>query len=129
KGRSFTEQDKAGAQRVIIVNETLARKYWPNQDPIGKRMRYTGPLKENPWMQVVGVVQDVKHEMNLPVTPDFYVPHAQDAWNSMILVAKTSVEPAAMAAPIREQVLSIDRDQPAFDVPTMPQLQPIPLTL
>src|SRR5262249_4261988 len=61
KGRSFTEQDKAGAQRVIIVNETLARKYWPNQDPIGKRMRYTGPLKENPWMQVVGVVQDVKH--------------------------------------------------------------------
>src|SRR5262249_54065668 len=129
KGRSFTEQDKAGAQRVIIVNETLARKYWPNQDPIGKRMRYTGPLKENPWMQVVGVVQDVKHELNLPVTSDFYVPHAQDAWQSMVLVARTKVEPEAMAAPVRQQVWSIDKDQPVFDVKTMREVRAISLTL
>jgi MacB-like periplasmic core domain len=82
QGRGFTEQDKAGAPLVIIVNETLARKYWPNSDAIGRRLRYTGPLDKNPWLQVVGVVQDVKHELNLPVTPDFYVPHAQDAWAS-----------------------------------------------
>ena len=94
KGRGFTEQDKAGAPPVIIVNETLARKYWPNTDPIGKRMRYTGPLEQNPWMQVVGVVKDVKHELNLPVTEDYYLPHAQDSWNSMVLVAKTKVGPA-----------------------------------
>jgi predicted permease len=101
RGRAFTEQDKAGAPLVIIVNETLARKYWPDTDPLGKRMRYTGPLEQNPWMQVVGVVKDVKHEMNLPITEDFYTPHAQDAWQSMVLVAKTKVEPSAMAAPIR----------------------------
>jgi putative ABC transport system permease protein len=129
KGRAFTEQDKAGAPPVIIVNETLARKYWPNNDPIGKRMRYPGALEKNPWMQVVGVVQDVKHEMNLPITEDFYTPHAQDAWQSMVLVAKTKVDPAAMAAPIREQVWSIDKDQPVFDVHTMREVQAISLAL
>ena len=80
RGRAFTDQDRAGSPPVIIVNETLARKYWPNTDAVGKRMRYTGPLEQNPWMQVVGVAKDVKHEMNLPITEDFYVPHAQDAW-------------------------------------------------
>ena len=129
KGRAFTEQDKAGSQPVIIINETLARRYWPNTDPIGKRMRYTGPPEQNSWMQVVGVVQDVKHEMNLPVTADFYTPHAQDAWQSMVLVAKTKVEPAAMAAPIRQQVLSIDKDQPVFDVKTMWEVRAISLAL
>jgi predicted permease len=129
KGRGFTDQDIAGAPPVIIVNETLARKYWPNTDPIGKRMRYTGPLEQNPWMQVVGVVKDVRHEMNLPITEDFYTPHAQDAWQSMVLVAKTKVEPAAMAAPIRQQVWSIDKDQPVFDVHTMREVRAISLAL
>lgn len=129
KGRPFDEQDKAGAQPVVIVNETMARRHWPNTDPIGKRMRTTGPLQENPWMQVVGIVQDVKHEMNLPTTPDYFVPHAQDAWQSMVLVAKTRVEPAAMAAPIREQVWAIDKDQPVFDVKTMREVRSISLAL
>jgi putative ABC transport system permease protein len=129
RGRAFTDQDRAGAPSVIIVNETLARKYWPNDDPIGKRMRYPGPLEQYPWMQVVGVVQDVKHELSLPVTADFYVPHAQDAWQSMVLVAKTKVEPAAMAAPIRQQVWSMDKDQPVFDVKTMREVRAISLAL
>jgi predicted permease len=129
KGRAFTEQDKAGAPPVIIINETLAEKYWPNADPIGKRMRYPGPIAENPWMQVVGVVQDVKHEMNLPVTADYYVPHAQDVWSSMVLVAKTRVEPTAMAAPIRQVVWAMDKDQPVFDVHTMAEVRGISLSL
>src|SRR5205807_5111174 len=129
KGRAFTDQDSAAAPPVVIINETLARKYWPNTDPIDKRMRYPGPLDKYPWMQVVGVVQDVKHEMNLPVTSEFYLPHAQDAWQSMVLVAKTKVDPAAMAAPIRAQVWSIDKDQPVFDVHTMREVQAISLAL
>jgi hypothetical protein len=129
KGRAFTDQDKAGAQPVIIVNETLARKYWPNVEPIGKRMRYPGPLEQNPWMEVVGVVKDVKHDMTLPITEDFYTPHAQDGWQSMVLVAKTKVEPAAMAAPIRQQVWSIDKDLPVFEVRTMHEVRAISLAL
>ena len=71
KGRAFTEQDKVDAPRVVIVNETLAQRYWPNQDPINKRMRFTGPLEKNPWIQVVGVVKDVKHALSLPMSSDY----------------------------------------------------------
>jgi putative ABC transport system permease protein len=129
QGRAFSDQDRPGTPLVTIVNETMARKYWPNQDPIGRRIRNTGPPEENPWMQVVGVVADVKHELNLPVTPEYYTAHAQDVWSSMVLVAKTKVEPAAMAAPIREQVWAIDKDQPVFDVRTMKEVRGISLAL
>jgi putative ABC transport system permease protein len=129
QGRAFNEQDKAGSLPVLIVNETLAQKYWPNQDPIGKRMRFDGPIERAPWMQVVGVVKDVKHELNLPVTEDYYLPHAQDPWNAMVLVAKTSGDPLAMAGPMRREVASMDKDQPVFDVRTMRDVRAISLAL
>ena len=129
KGRPFTDQDRAGSKPVIIVNETLARRYWPNGDAVGKRMRFSGPLDKAPWMEVVGIAQDVKHELNLPVTPDYYTPHAQDPWNAMVLVARTTVEPGSMAGPIRQQVLAIDRDQPVYGVYTMNEVRAISVTL
>jgi len=125
KGRGFSEQDTAGAPPVVIVNETLARKHWPHEDALGKRIRFYGPIERAPWMQVVGVVQDVKHELNIPITPEFYLPHAQDAWNAMVLVAKTNSEPAAMSSAIRQQVWAIDKDQPVFDVRTMNEVKSI----
>jgi putative ABC transport system permease protein len=129
KGRGFTDQDKAGAKPVIIVNETLARRYWPNGDALGKRMRFEGPLDKAPWIEVVGIAQDVKHELNSPITPDFYLPHAQDAWNAMVLVARTTAAPGSMAGSIRQQVLAIDKDQPVFDVHTMTEVRAISVTL
>jgi putative ABC transport system permease protein len=123
RGRAFTEQDKAGAIPVVIVNETLARKHWPGQDPIGKRIRFYDSLEEAPWMEVVGVVEDVKHELNLPVMPEYYLPHAQDAWNAMILVARTNVDPASLSGALRQQVWAIDKDQPVFDVKTMQEVR------
>jgi putative ABC transport system permease protein len=129
KGRSFTDQDKPGTTPVIIVNETLAKKYWPNQDPLGKRLRFTGPLNEYPWMEVIGVVQDVKHELNSPITPDYYLPHAQDVWSSMVLVARTKVDPMALAAEIRQQVWNIDKDQPVFQLRTMQQVRALSVSL
>ncbi len=129
KGRPFTDQDRAGSKPVIIVNETLARKYWPNGEAVGKRMRFYGPLDKAPWMEVVGIAQDVKHELNLPLTPDYYTPHAQDAWNAMVLVARTTVEPGSMTGPIRQQVLAIDKDQPVYGVYTMNEVRAISVTL
>ena len=129
KGRGFTDQDKAGSKPVIIVNETLARKFWPNGDALGKRIRFYGPLEKAPWMEIVGIVQDVKHELNLPVTPDYYLPHAQDPWNAMVLVARTTVDPGSMAGRIREQVVAIDKDQPVFDVRTMHEVRATSVTL
>ena len=123
QGRVFTEDDKAGATPVIIVNQTMANRYWPNGDAIGKRMRFTGPLDQNPWLQVIGIVQDVRHDLNVSITPDYYLPHAQDPWNAMVLVAKTKVEPSSLAGAIREQVWAIDKDQPVFGVKTMEQVR------
>jgi putative ABC transport system permease protein len=119
RGRAFTEQDKAGATPVVIVNETLARQHWPGQDPLGKRIRFYGPLEKAPWMEVVGVIKDVKHELNIPVEPEYYLPHAQDSWNAMVLVARTSVDPASLSTALRQQVWTIDKDQPVFDIKTM----------
>jgi putative ABC transport system permease protein len=129
KGRGFIEQDKAGAPPVVIVNETLARTHWQDEDAVGKRIRFYGPIERAPWMQIVGVVQDVKHELNIPITPEFYLPHAQDAWSAMVLVAKTTSEPAAMSSVIRQQVWAIDKDQPVFDVRTMNEVKSISVAL
>jgi putative ABC transport system permease protein len=129
KGRGFDDRDVAASTPVIIVNEKLAQKFWPDGDPIGKRIRYTGPLAENPWMEIVAVVQNVKQQLNLPITEDYYVPHAQDPWSSMVLVARTKVEPMAMAGEIRQQVQSIDKDLPVYDVRSMDDVRAISVTL
>jgi putative ABC transport system permease protein len=123
KGRSFTDQDKAGTTPVVVVNETLARKHWAGEDPIGKRIRFYGPPERTQWMEIVGVVEDVKHELNLPVTPEYYLPHAQDPWNAMVLVARTRVEPGSLASALRQQVWAIDKDQPVFDIRTMQEVR------
>ena len=129
RGRGFTEQDTAETVRVVIVNETLARKHWPGQDPLGKRIRFYGPIENAPWMQVVGVVEDVKHELDIPVTPEYYLPHAQDPWNAMVLVARTNVDPASLSSTLRQQVWTIDKDQPVFDVRTMQEVRSMSVAL
>ena len=129
KGRAFTDQDKAGSPPVIIVNETMAQKYWPDADPIGKRVRFNAPLSEAPWMQVVGVVKDVKHDLQIPVTTDYYLPHAQDVWSSMVLVARTKGDPLSVASDMRQQVWSLDKDQPVYDVRTMEEVRAFSVSL
>jgi len=129
KGRGFSDQDKAGSLPVVVVNETLARKYWPAGDALGKRIRFYGPLERAPWMEIVGIIQDVKHELNIPVTPEYYLPHSQDSWNAMVLVARTRVDPGSMAAPIRQQVLAIDKDQPVFDIKTMQEVRALSISV
>ncbi len=123
KGRAFNQQDNADAPRVAIINETLAKRFWPAEDAIGKRIRFDGEPEQNPWMQIVGVIADVRHDLNSPMRPEYYLPHAQDPWNSMVLVARTSAEPTALTPAIRHEVLAIDRDQPVFDIRTMQQVR------
>jgi predicted permease len=125
RGRSFTDQDKAGAPPVVVVNETLARKHWPDQDPIGKRIRFYGPLEKAPWMEIVGVIADLKHDLTIPVAPEYYLPHAQDSWSAMTLVARSRVDPASLASAMRELVWAIDKDQPVYDVRTMQEVRSI----
>jgi len=129
KGRAFTDQDNAGAPPVIIVNEALARKHWPNGEAVGKRIRWNAPLAKAPWIQIVGVVQDVKHELNIPVTPEYYLPYAQDVWGAMVVVARTKVDPGSLASALRQQVWAIDADQAVFDVRTMQEVRSISVSM
>ena len=80
-------------------------------------------------MQAVGMVQDVKHELQTPVTADFYLPHAQDVWSSMVLVARTTVDPLSLANQMRQQVWTLDKDQPVFDVQTMEEVRSFSVSL
>jgi putative ABC transport system permease protein len=107
----------------------MARRFWPDGDAVGKRLRFSGPPERNPWMEIVGIAQDVKHDLSLPVISDYYLPHAQDPWNAMVLVARTSAEPASVSDSIRQQVAAIDKDQPVFDVKTMREVRAISVAL
>ena len=123
KGRSFTEQDREKTPNVIIVNEALASRYWPNQDPIGKRL---GFFEEDPgkqeWREIVGVVGNVKSKaLEIEVMPEAYFPYRQVPENFMNLVVRTASDPASMVPAIRNQVLSVDKDQPVSDIMTMEQ--------
>jgi putative ABC transport system permease protein len=80
-------------------------------------------------MEVVGVIKDVKHELTIQVQPEFYLPHAQDVWRSMVVVARTTVDPASLAGSFRENVWAIDKDQPVADVRTMTEVRSISVGL
>jgi len=123
KGRSFTEQDREKTPNVIIVNEALASRYWPNQDPIGKRLGFfeEAPGKQE-WREIVGVVGNVKSKaLEIEVMPEAYFPYRQVPENFMNLVVLTASDAVSMVPAIRNQVLSVDKDQPVSDIMTMEQ--------
>jgi len=127
KGRLFSAADRADAAKVAIINLTLARHYWPNENPIGKRLRTGGPERpNNPWMEVVGVVGDIKYS-GLDAAPEMvlYEPYQQAAWSSMYLVVRTSSKldnPATLASAVQNAVWSLDKDLPVAHIRTMEQL-------
>jgi putative ABC transport system permease protein len=128
-GRGFTAQDNIGAPRVIIINETLERRHWPNGDAIGKRIRFIGSPEQNPWMQIVGVVNDVNHLLDETVTPEYYLPFDQLPVRSLYVAARTKTDPLALASAIRNEVLAIDKGQPVSELRTMEQVRSQSVTL
>jgi predicted permease len=118
RGRAFTADDKAGARRVAIVNQEFASHYWPKQDPIGKRLRLND--HNGPWAEVVGVAKTGKYYyLAEPPTTFMYLPSAQEQNSRMSLVVETFGDPAAIAAPLRDIVRSLDANQPVYNVSTM----------
>jgi predicted permease len=118
-GRTFNDQDgQTEGSQAVIVNETFARRFWPNQDPVGKRIRHRG--EGTPWMAVVGVARDVKHYgQDRPMIPGVYLPYAQVPRSGMALVVRTATEPLNLVTGVRAVVRRIDPDLPIFDVATM----------
>ena len=119
KGRTFTEQDNSKSTPVIIISETLARQMFPNDNPIGKRMRSW--RDENLYREIVGVVRDVRFQSrNEKPWPQVYVPHLQqEGYSSMVMVVRTASDANNFVNPIREAVRSFDKDLAIARVQTM----------
>ena len=118
-GREFTDADKAGSPNVVIVNQALARRYWPNQNPIGKHI----VLGRQPASEVVGVAADV-HNRGLALDPQvqLYFPFSQLPWGDMNLLVRTAGEPHGMVSSIRSQIAAVDSDQPVTNIQTVNEL-------
>lgn len=130
-GRAFNEQDTLSAEPVVIVSESLARKYWPGQDPIGKRLKISGDAndKAQPWRTVVGVAGNVRSNGQYwPFFPEIYVPYTQPwiMWPRNILV-RTAGDPLAIVPQIRAEVGALDRDVPVSDINTMNEVAVVPM--
>jgi putative ABC transport system permease protein len=119
-GRLFSDSDRKDTTPVALVNQTMARRYWPDEDAVGKRMR-TGSLDDpNPWLTVVGVVGDVKqYGLDQDQKTQFYRPQRQMPLRPMSLVVRAAADPSGLTASLRQAVLSADPDQPIYDVRTM----------
>jgi putative ABC transport system permease protein len=118
QGREFDDRDTGGTPDVVIINQALARRYWPLNDAVGKRIRI-GPEGE-PWMTIVGVIGNVNH-VGLDSEPDFasYEPHGKRPWSEMTVVVRTTVEPANLAVPVQTALRAAEKDLLIEDVMTM----------
>jgi predicted permease len=124
RGRVFEDRDTEGAQSVCIVDETLAQIYWPNQDPIGKRVHF-GDRSQNPpkWITVIGVVSSVRSRtLEARSRIGVYLPENQMPMQSMTIAIRTAGNPMTLAATIEREVAGVDPDLPIYRVRTMTQV-------
>ncbi|HYP29319.1 MAG TPA: ABC transporter permease [Blastocatellia bacterium] len=123
-GREFTPQDASGAPDVVIINETMAKRYWQGEDPIGKRFMYGSPGNGDPqWMTIVGVVGDVRRTgFDAEVRPETFLPHGQAPARGMMLAVRSTSDPTSLTGAVREAVRSLDGDLPVFTVKPMDAL-------
>jgi putative ABC transport system permease protein len=111
RGRVFETSDDSRAAPIAVINEAAARRYWPDSDPIGRRVGFGGP-GEPTWRTIVGVIGNVRHlGLDQPVLPEVYVPLLQDPDRNMSIVARTSIDPATVAAALRRTLQEVDASQ------------------
>jgi putative ABC transport system permease protein len=128
QGRVFTAQDRAGAPRVAVVDEQLARRYWPGADPIGRRITYGPPAgvsdtSAREWIEVVGVVGHTKHEgLDAENRVQVYLPYAQRGLPFFTPVLRTAGDPLQSVAAVRQAVQSVDPDLPIANARSMDEL-------
>jgi putative ABC transport system permease protein len=125
KGRAITEQDNVDGMKVALINQTMADQLWPNQNPIGKRIRFPDS-DQNPlrWRTIVGVVSDVsQYALDQKPPMQMYMPHEQFPTSFNTIVVKTAGKPEEMFGAVRGAILSVDGEQAVYNVATLEQLQ------
>ncbi|HJQ25186.1 MAG TPA: ABC transporter permease [Blastocatellia bacterium] len=122
KGRAFAETDTETSPRVAIVDEKVARTYWPDQDPLGKRVRIGRAARGNPWLTVVGVVASVKNRhLDEDARYYLYLPFAQSYDRETSLVIRAAGDPESLIPAVRQQVAVLDKQLPLYEVETVEQ--------
>jgi len=122
-GRDFNDADVKDSPNVTIIDERLAREYWPNQSPIGKRVRFGPPEDNEPWHTIVGVVGTVRHQrMQEDTRKSVYLPHAKIPTGGMALVLRTTSNPQELTGALRREVAQLDPDLPVSEVATMEEV-------
>jgi putative ABC transport system permease protein len=120
EGRGFLPSDTAGSSMVAVINETMARRYWPGRSPIGQRVRFTD---QETWREVVGIIGDVKHwGLDAAVNPEMYVPITQFPTSFLTFVTLTESDPLVLTPIIRRHVGELDPNLPLFQVRTMEEV-------
>ncbi len=128
RGRYFTEQDNDESHGVVMIDQTMARRYWPDEDPVGRRLQPQFPAAKVPWrpessnnwLTIVGVVEDVKEDgLNDQTSAEIYLPYLQNPSSLMNLLVRSTSDPLRLVASVRSQVLAVDGDQPVYNIMTM----------
>ena len=117
RGRVFTSADGLTGKESVIINQRFAAKYWPNQDPLGRRIRLHR-TEAQPWMTVVGISPDIRQNdpQRSELEPVIYVPYRQDPSRGYSIMARTRVDPSTLGEAFRREVQAIDQDLPLFEV-------------
>ena len=121
QGRDLTLQDMDEAAPVVaVINETMAHRYWPNENPLGRRLTVGLPRADNPWVTIVGIAKDLPHRaIDSLAEPDWYLSRPLGPQRNQILFVRTAANPAQLATPVRNIVAAIDRNQPVANIKTM----------
>ena len=124
QGRFFNESDQFEGPGVIIVNNAFAKKWFPNQEAVGKRITFNDPRKPDvKWLTIVGVVGDMRHRgLDLDPKPEYYQAHNQTPYRSIILTVRSAQDPRSLTSAIRREISRLDPDLPAANVRTLEQV-------
>ncbi len=124
RGRELTEQDGLESQQVAVINDTFARRFWPGEDPIGRRFKFGDTDSDAPWMTIVGVVGDMRRTgLDVDVRCETFLPYSQRRFVGFLsLVVRAKSDPRVIATAVRDQVWGIDPSQPVSHIRTMDQL-------
>jgi putative ABC transport system permease protein len=131
RGRAFDQRDGAAGSPVAVINESMARQFWPNQDPTGKRIRLYYDKDPERWLAIVGVVGDVRDRgLQLDPAPEVFVPYEQNPYRLLpypqgpfvSLVVRTGADPAKLIAAVQARIWAVDQDQPVLNIQTMDQV-------
>jgi putative ABC transport system permease protein len=119
-GRFFDQSDTDKSLPTIIVNEALARRYFTDEDPIGKRLTFTKPAEKPTWQTIIGVVRNEKQDsLSAEPKPEIYQSYLQNAQDKMTFIVRTAGDPRLLAGAVREEIRALDKDLPPYNITTM----------